>query len=90
MVEYDALPHYVRPTVWNRWGPMAWVAWGLGVPVPGDQGMCGEGWRMGEVGPEGFKGKGAKDGDVGRRRLEGRVEVERAVREGGCPMFVKV
>ena len=89
---YESLPHYVKPTVWNRWGPAAWMAWTVGVPVPGDEGMEEQGWLMSEAGPKVFAGKGKGEFQEGVLRLKGRVRMEEAVASGpgGCPMFIKV
>ncbi|KAJ5126593.1 hypothetical protein N7448_007372 [Penicillium atrosanguineum] len=38
LTEWEAAPFYVKPTFWNRWGPMALVTRILGRPVPGDEG----------------------------------------------------
>lgn len=93
-VEYDALPHYVKPTLWNRWGPPGWMSLVMGVPRPGDKEMFGEGWRIDEVGPKGFVHKGQKEFASTKTKLEGNVEIEKAVygrpgERGGCPFFVK-
>ncbi|ETN36453.1 uncharacterized protein HMPREF1541_08731 [Cyphellophora europaea CBS 101466] len=92
---YDALPHYVKPTLWNRWGPSGWLSLAMGVPRPGDDEMYGEGWKVDEIGPERFAKKGQKEFEVTRKSLEGRVETERGVyggdaSVGGCPFFVKI
>jgi hypothetical protein len=87
--EWEALPHYVQPSIWNRWfTPGAWFALAMGNPRPGDQGMEPDGWAMPEVGPAVFKGRGAKEAEAERDRLQGHVEVGSA--GGGCPFFVKV
>ncbi|MCJ1311507.1 hypothetical protein MMC25_005179 [Agyrium rufum] len=62
MNTYDALPYYVKPTLWNRFGPGSWTFRVLGKPVPGDEGEkfapCG--YRIPAVGPrkEGAPGWG--------------------------------
>nr|F1DBA8.1 RecName: Full=ER-bound oxygenase mpaB; AltName: Full=Mycophenolic acid biosynthesis cluster protein B [Penicillium brevicompactum]ADY00129.1 MpaB [Penicillium brevicompactum] len=60
-MSWDALPFYIRPTFWNRWGPMAWISWLMGHPVPGDLGQ--------KKGPQGDPGndegiKDLKDGEM--------------------------
>ncbi|RAQ44109.1 hypothetical protein AFGD_011356 [Aspergillus flavus] len=35
---WEAYPYYVAPTLWNRWGPYAWITWAQGRPLPGDDG----------------------------------------------------
>jgi len=47
MVDYFAAPYYVKPTIFNRWGPAAWISWLSGLPLPGDDG--------GKYGPQGYK-----------------------------------
>jgi hypothetical protein len=90
---YEALPHYVKPTFFNRWiSPAAWASWSLGVPVPGDPEMEGKGWLMTETGPKAFVGKGKAEFAVTKKKLEGNVRVQEPVSDvpRGCPMFVKV
>lgn len=79
---WDTTPIYVKPTVWNRWGPGALVNVLLGVPRPGDEGMCPEGFQVKDVGPTVFVGKGAKEMDVARENL-------RENRTGGCPFAIR-
>ena len=69
MLDYDAQPWYVRPTVWSRWHPGAWVFWAMGLSLPGDRGdmFCPTGFRTREVGV----GKGVQ-AEV-QRELEDRV-----------------
>ncbi|KAI9360768.1 hypothetical protein DFJ73DRAFT_655932 [Zopfochytrium polystomum] len=49
---------YERPTVWNRWGPAAWLARLAGMPLPGDPGQYGDGCSVEDLGPVAFEGKG--------------------------------
>ncbi|KAL5003068.1 streptococcal 67 kDa myosin-cross-reactive antigen like family-domain-containing protein [Aspergillus recurvatus] len=59
---YEAIPYYVRPTVWNRWGPGAWVRWAMGMPLPGDEDdkYYPRGFDLEDLGPKYFEGKGRK------------------------------
>ena len=74
-LKYVAAPYYMKPTIWNRWGPMAWAEWAMGLPVPGDEGAkySPGGYRIGEIGPRGFPKVGE-----GLGRLK-------ETRTGGCP-----
>lgn len=58
---WDIVPYYVKPTLWNRWGPAAWVRRVMGLPLPGDDGdrYYPRGYRTSEVGPRYFEGKGS-------------------------------
>jgi hypothetical protein len=80
---YEAHPFYVRPTLWNRWGPPAWPSRFLGLPLPGDDGETyyPHGFSIQEVGPSMFVGKGTAAADETKARLRG-------VRTGGCPFAV--
>lgn len=80
MTQWDAAPYYVRPSVWNRWSPTAWVTWVLGRPLPGDEGekYYPHGYRIEDVGPRYFEGKGGKS-------MEGFMEEYKTARTGGCP-----
>ena len=57
---YSAAPYYVRPMLWNRWGPGAWMHWVMGLPLPGDQGdkFSPQGYHTPDLGPRYFAGKG--------------------------------
>lgn len=50
---FPATPYYVRPTAWNRWGPLALLNRLRGLPVPGPEfGGNGVNWEsMGAVIP---------------------------------------
>ncbi|KAL8383315.1 hypothetical protein RB595_006862 [Gaeumannomyces hyphopodioides] len=78
-VTWTGSPYYVRPTLWNRWGPYAWLAWSLGVPLPGDEGMMPEGYTLKDVGPDQFRGKGWDEAEGTARDL---MEARSA---GRCP-----
>ncbi|KAL4861889.1 hypothetical protein BDV12DRAFT_207670 [Aspergillus spectabilis] len=59
---YEAIPYYVKPTIWNRWGPGAWVSWAMGMPLPGDEDdkYYPRGFDLEDLGPKYFEGKGRK------------------------------
>ncbi|KAM3065133.1 hypothetical protein ACMFMG_006106 [Clarireedia jacksonii] len=80
---YMVHPYYNKPTVWSRWGPVAWMTWMAGgfVPDVKVKQWMPEGYLLEEVGPERRKGKGLEE----MREWEGKLE-----REGrmGCPFLV--
>ena len=78
--KFEGAPFYVRPTIWNRWGPTAWVKWTLGQPLPGDEGdkYSPQGYYTPDLGPKYFEGKGRKELEVIKARL-------REQRLGQCP-----
>ncbi|KAI9373083.1 hypothetical protein BJX61DRAFT_408200 [Aspergillus egyptiacus] len=80
ITQWDAAPYYVKPTIWNRWGPAAWYTWALGHPLPGDEGdkYYPNGYYIADVGPKYFEGKGRQS------QLEG-IEGLKVSRTGGCP-----
>ncbi|KAI9814379.1 MAG: hypothetical protein M1827_003235 [Pycnora praestabilis] len=80
LLDYDALPFYIQPTLLNRWGPGAWIVWLLGNPLPGDGGekYQPKGYRINECGPLSMRGKGLVSMDEIKARL-------RTERTGGCP-----
>ncbi|KAF4157660.1 hypothetical protein CNMCM6069_005434 [Aspergillus lentulus] len=59
---WNGMPYYVQPTLWNRWGPSAWVQRLMGLPLPGDEGdkFYPQGYHTPDVGPKYFEGKGRK------------------------------
>ncbi|KAL4913312.1 streptococcal 67 kDa myosin-cross-reactive antigen like family-domain-containing protein [Aspergillus aurantiobrunneus] len=59
---YEAIPYYVKPTIWNRWGPKAWVSRLMGMPLPGDEDdkYYPQGFDLEDLGPKYFEGKGRK------------------------------
>lgn len=63
------MPYYVRPTVWNRWGPDAWLSRIMGLPLPGDEGerYFPGGYRVRDVGPD----KGMEGWERERERVFG-------------------
>lgn len=78
--EWDGAPYYVKPTIWNRWGPGAWMTWALGRPLPGDEGdkYYPRGYNIPDVGPKYFEGKG-------RKSMEGTIEELNALKANRCP-----
>lgn len=79
-MSWDALPFYIRPTFWNRWGPVAWVSWLMGHPVPGDHGekYYPQGYHIRDIGPKYFEGKGHKE-------IKETMEELKISRTGKCP-----
>lgn len=75
---WDAIPYYVKPTIWNRWGPDALFRRIQGLPLPGDEGLHAEGYRTSNVGPRHFQGKGQAQMNGYRSQL-------RQSRQGQCP-----
>lgn len=80
LLKYEGAPFYVQPTIWNRWGPMAWFKWVLRQPLPGDEGdkFHPEGYYTPDLGPKYFVGKG-------RKELEVIKETLKEQRTGLCP-----
>ena len=76
--EWSTTPHYVKPTLWNRWGPPGWYQLAIGAPRPGDEGMLPEGFLRANVGPRAFSGKGMDFFEEEKQRLG-------QLRTGGCP-----
>ncbi|KAJ5144559.1 hypothetical protein N7448_001951 [Penicillium atrosanguineum] len=77
---YEGAPFYVQPTIWNRWGPVAWIKWAMGQPLPGDDGdkYYPRGYCTPDLGPKYFEGKG-------RKELEMIKDTLRQQRLGQCP-----
>lgn len=69
MTEWETVPWYVRPTVWNRWGLQSWKCWIMGLPIPGNDGdrYWPNGYKIQEIGPRAMQGKG---GDYARDSKE--------------------
>ncbi|OQD89543.1 hypothetical protein PENANT_c002G08382 [Penicillium antarcticum] len=80
LTKWEAAPYYVKPTLWNRWGPTAWLTWALGRPVPGDEGdkYSPTGYSISDLGPKGLEGKGKKE-------LEDFLAQMKDYRTGKCP-----
>ncbi|KAK2750318.1 hypothetical protein FQN57_003798 [Myotisia sp. PD_48] len=81
--EWEGDPYYVKPTLLNRWGPMAWYSRALGRPLPGDDGdkYFPNGFDTADVGPKIFVGKG-------REHFESTKKKFAAERKGMCPFAV--
>ncbi len=81
MTAWAGEPYYIRPTIWNRWGPGAWWAWIQGHPVPGDalEKYYGHGYLISNIGPKKFEGKGHDDVQAIKEKLE------RQTRKARCP-----
>ena len=82
VVRWDTKPVYVKPTLWNRWGPGALLQSALGIAVPGDEGTFPEGFAVSEAGPAAFKGKGLKEVDAEAQLLKKQLTA-------GCPFAVR-
>ena len=83
--EYLAHPYYVKPGIWNGWGPIAWFKWISGGDLPGSKGALynPEGYKIEDVGPALWKGKGGKE----MQEMENKINAERPA---GCPFAVVV
>ena len=75
---WSTTPHYVKPSLWNRFGPSGIYQLLIGGPRPGDKGMCPEGYLRSNVGPRAFEGKGK---DMFEREKQRIIKT----RTGGCP-----
>jgi hypothetical protein len=77
---YGNYPFYVKPTVWNRWGPVAWVLWAAGGKLPGDDPLefRPQGYSFSDLGPENRIGQG-------KEHLKAEVERLSSKGMGGCP-----
>ena len=76
-------PYYVKPTLWLRWGPTAWISRLMGLPLPGDEGekYCPQGYKIREVGPATMHKKGTQ-------AVEETIQTLKRTRTGGCPFTV--
>ncbi|KAI0390836.1 hypothetical protein F5Y17DRAFT_38843 [Xylariaceae sp. FL0594] len=79
-VQYGNYPFYVKPTVWNRWGPKAWAVWMYGGKLPGDEPAryMPQGYLWTDLGPTNRMGLGGEEMDADVKRMEG-------INTGGCP-----
>ncbi|KAK7753054.1 hypothetical protein SLS62_005004 [Diatrype stigma] len=79
-MSYGSFPFYIKPTLWNRWGPGAWVIWLAGGKVPGDDPdeFMPQGYSFEDVGPRNRANMGKEEMDIDAEELmkSGR---------GGCP-----
>lgn len=82
ILRWDTQPVYVKPTLWNRWGPGAIANMLLGVPRPGDPGMFPEGFAIKDVGPAAFVAKGQQEMNTYKETLK-------RERTAGCPFAVR-
>lgn len=73
MTVYESHPWYVKPGIWNRFEPRAWISWMMGLPIPGDDGdkYWPNGYKIPEVGPEYMRGKGREYMKASQERLIG-------------------
>ena len=80
LLNQDSAPWYIKPTLWNRYGPSTWMTRLMGLPLPGDDGnrYSPKGYTITEVGPDNLRGKGTEF-------LKAEKERVGKVRGGGCP-----
>ncbi len=79
-ITYGNYPFYVKPTLWNRWGPKAWAIWLYGGKVPGDNAeeYMPQGFLWTDMGPRNRIGLGTKEMEADAQRM-------RTTGRGGCP-----
>ncbi|KAI0102693.1 hypothetical protein GGR51DRAFT_284199 [Nemania sp. FL0031] len=79
-IQYGNFPYYIKPTLWNRWGPTAWAIWLYGGKVPGDnpEEYMPQGYLWTDIGPRNRMGLGVEEMEVDVKRLKARSR-------GGCP-----
>ncbi|KAI3319286.1 hypothetical protein HD806DRAFT_289451 [Xylariaceae sp. AK1471] len=77
---YGNYPFYIKPTLWNRWGPKAWAIWLYGGKVPGDdpEEYMPQGYLWSDLGPRNRMGLGVEEMEVDVKRMQ-------TVNRGGCP-----
>ncbi|KAI0204391.1 hypothetical protein F4808DRAFT_340987 [Astrocystis sublimbata] len=65
-MSYGNYPFYVKPTIWNRWGPQAWAIWLCGGKLPGDDPSkhMPQGCLWTDLGPTNRMGVGAEEMEV--------------------------
>ncbi|KAI1137356.1 hypothetical protein F5Y05DRAFT_389076 [Hypoxylon sp. FL0543] len=70
-VPYGNFPFYVQPTLWNRWGPVAWAIWLYGGKVPGDEPekYMPQGYLISDIGPQNRMGQGTEEVEAGARKI---------------------
>ena len=76
-LEYVAEPWYVKPTLFEIWGPLALWRRLLGISLPGPK-FQSDGYKIHEVGPIGLKNSGQKEQINEEERL-------RSMDRMGCP-----
>ncbi|KAI1432556.1 hypothetical protein GGR50DRAFT_688863 [Xylaria sp. CBS 124048] len=71
-VAYGHYPFYIRPTLWNRWGPKAWAVWLYGGKLPGDdpEEFMPEGYLFTDLGPRNRMGTGAEEMEVDVKKMQ--------------------
>lgn len=77
---FGNFPFYVKPTIWNRWGPAAWAVWLAGGKVPGDDPdeFMPQGYSFEDVGPR-------NRANMGKEEMEVNAEELMRSGRGGCP-----
>ncbi|KAI0466233.1 hypothetical protein F4859DRAFT_329977 [Xylaria cf. heliscus] len=77
---YGNHPFYVKPTIWNRWGPKAWAIWLYGGKIPGDNPgqYIPQGYLWTDLGPTNRMGLGIEEMGVDIKKLK-------ATDRRGCP-----
>ncbi|KAI1440997.1 hypothetical protein F5Y02DRAFT_431580 [Annulohypoxylon stygium] len=80
VIPYGNFPFYIKPTLWNRWGPAAWAIWAYGGKVPGDdpEQYMPQGYLFSDIGPRNRMGKGIKEAEADAERIK-------ASGWSGCP-----
>ncbi|KAI1414190.1 hypothetical protein F5Y13DRAFT_159995 [Hypoxylon sp. FL1857] len=71
-VPYGNFPFYIQPTLWNRWGPVAWAIWLYGGKVPGDDPgeYMPQGYLFSDVGPKSRMGQGTDEAEADAKRIK--------------------
>ncbi|KAI1845509.1 hypothetical protein JX266_008367 [Neoarthrinium moseri] len=77
---YGNYPFYIKPTLWNRWGPGAWAVWLAGGKLPGEEPEehLPKGFTFTDLGPLNRMGQGAEEMKKDFERMQ-------AKGMGGCP-----
>ncbi|KAI1088650.1 hypothetical protein F5B19DRAFT_413547 [Rostrohypoxylon terebratum] len=80
VIAYGNFPFYIKPTLWNRWGPGAWAVWAYGGKVPGDdpEQYMPQGYLFSDIGPRNRIGTGINEAEADAERI-------RASGWSGCP-----
>ncbi|KAL6704785.1 hypothetical protein ACN47E_007589 [Coniothyrium glycines] len=69
VTEYDSEPWYVKPTLFARYAPLAWIRWAMGRPYPDGKHFKPEGYKIFEVGPKKLESQGQEECRATRDRL---------------------